>query len=449
MTTTDPPNAWRMVDVVVAAAVAVAFGIVFLAWNALYAATVPIFAFLPPAQAIMYGVWLLPGVLVGLIVRRPGAAVFGGLVSAAVSVLLGSPYGVDALISGAIQGAGAELGFALGLYRRWTLPFAILAGALAGALRHRARHPALLPGHRRRLLDRVRPGNAPSAEPSSPASAPGCWSGPSSPPACSATSRWGANSARSDAPTAHNAPMREVARPARIEARGWGVRHPGRRDWALRGLDLTIEPGERVLLLGPSGAGKSTLLAALAGPHRSGGRWPDGGNAARRRPRSAGGARPHRTALPGSRVADRDGAGRRRRCLRAREPMRPDAGHLAARRRRARRGGLPVRARASDARAVRRRAAAPGPGGDARAAARPAHARRADGQPRPRWRGRGAVGPGAGGRPAGCDARSGGASGRRVPAAGRSRDRHRCRRWGRRRWAAGGRLSQARRTAGR
>jgi energy-coupling factor transport system ATP-binding protein len=59
--------------------------------------------------------------------------------------------------------------------------------------------------------------------------------------------------------------MREAARPARIEARGWGVRHPGRRDWALRGLDLAIEPGERVLLLGASGAGKSTLLTALAG----------------------------------------------------------------------------------------------------------------------------------------------------------------------------------------
>ena len=134
MTTMHPGNPWRVVDIVVAAAVAIAFGVVFLAWNAVYAATEPIFAFLPPAQAIMYGIWLLPAVLVGLIVRLPGAAFFGGFVAAAVSVLLGSPYGADALISGAVQGAGAELGFAIGLYRMWNLPFAILAGALSGAV---------------------------------------------------------------------------------------------------------------------------------------------------------------------------------------------------------------------------------------------------------------------------------------------------------------------------
>jgi energy-coupling factor transport system substrate-specific component len=131
-TITGGDGGWRVVDIVVAAVVAAAFGVAFLAWNALYTATVPAFAFLPPAQAVLNGLWLLPAVLVGLIVRRPGAAFFGGLVSAAVSVLLGSPFGADALVSGAIQGAGAELGFAIGLHRRWTLPFAVLAGAASG-----------------------------------------------------------------------------------------------------------------------------------------------------------------------------------------------------------------------------------------------------------------------------------------------------------------------------
>jgi energy-coupling factor transport system substrate-specific component len=122
---------WRTVDIVVAAALAVAFGVVFWAWNSVWEATKPIFVAVTPAQYIISGVWLIPAVLGGLIIRKPGASLFTELVAATVSAILGSQWGLDTLLSGAIQGVAAEFVFGATLYGRWSLGVAIAAAAAA------------------------------------------------------------------------------------------------------------------------------------------------------------------------------------------------------------------------------------------------------------------------------------------------------------------------------
>ena len=129
---------WRTVDIVVTAAIAVAFGVIFWAWNQLWLAVTPAFVAVQPAQYLISGVWLIPAILCALVVRKPGAALFGELVAASVSTILGSQWGLDTLLSGAIQGALAEIVFGATLYSNWNFATAIIAsiGAATGEWLH-------------------------------------------------------------------------------------------------------------------------------------------------------------------------------------------------------------------------------------------------------------------------------------------------------------------------
>ncbi|MCA2216862.1 ECF transporter S component [Jidongwangia harbinensis] len=123
---------WRTIDIVIASVIAVTFGVIFWAWNIVWGATEGAFAFFPPAQTLLYGVWLIPAVLAGLIIRKPGAALYTETVAAVISALLGASWGATVIPQGLVQGLGAELAFALLAYRSWRLPAALLAGALTG-----------------------------------------------------------------------------------------------------------------------------------------------------------------------------------------------------------------------------------------------------------------------------------------------------------------------------
>lgn len=132
--TTEVParTSWRTVDIVVGAVLAVAFGVVFQAWNVLWSAVAPIFEGFKPASGVMLGVWLIAGVTGAFVIRKPGAALFVELVAATVSALIGAQWGLVTLLYGAVQGLAVELVLLLFVYRRWTLPVALLAGGAAG-----------------------------------------------------------------------------------------------------------------------------------------------------------------------------------------------------------------------------------------------------------------------------------------------------------------------------
>jgi energy-coupling factor transport system substrate-specific component len=125
---------YRTLDLVTAAMLGVAFGVAYWGWSFGYTGLEVAFNAYPPAKGLLAGPWLLAGVVAGLVVRKPGAAVLAELVAANVEYLIGNQWGASVMVSGLLQGLGVELVLALFLYRRFGIGVATLGAALAAAM---------------------------------------------------------------------------------------------------------------------------------------------------------------------------------------------------------------------------------------------------------------------------------------------------------------------------
>ena len=134
MASTAPSLRWRVIDIVTAAVLGVACGLIFVVWNQVGGASYEFLKTIGPGVGgLVTGVWLLGGTLGGYVIRKPGAALFVELLAATVSMGLGSQWAIGALYSGIAQGLGAEIVFAAFVYRRFNVWVVSAAGAMAFA----------------------------------------------------------------------------------------------------------------------------------------------------------------------------------------------------------------------------------------------------------------------------------------------------------------------------
>ncbi len=118
---------WRFKEIVVMSALAVVFGVVYLAFLPVGKVLVGFFG--PIGYDLIFGIWFIVSIIAAYIIRKPGAAFMSETIAAMVEVLLGSAVGPMLILSGMVQGLGAESAFAMTRWKNYSTWVLMASGA--------------------------------------------------------------------------------------------------------------------------------------------------------------------------------------------------------------------------------------------------------------------------------------------------------------------------------
>ncbi|TVR62867.1 MAG: thiamine permease [Spirochaetaceae bacterium] len=124
-----PTKKITMREIVITAAIGVVFGFLYLGWVQVWLIFQGIIG--PLAMDIVFGFWFVASVVAMYALQKPGVALVTAVITTITQVLAGNPAGAILLVTGLVQGAGAELPFLLTRWRRFSLPVLMLSGASA------------------------------------------------------------------------------------------------------------------------------------------------------------------------------------------------------------------------------------------------------------------------------------------------------------------------------
>ena len=120
---------WTLREILIVTVLGVVFAVLYLGWVQVWLIAQAIFGAV--TMDVVMGFWFVASIVAAAIIRKPGVAFTSEVLAGGVEILLGSPAGLLLLVSGAVQGAGAEVVFAATRWRNYSLPVLMVAGVSA------------------------------------------------------------------------------------------------------------------------------------------------------------------------------------------------------------------------------------------------------------------------------------------------------------------------------